>query len=154
MSAKTEAPSNLPNLLVSVSPEAGVYDPVGVAFTPDERRVVIADKQAGARVLDLESGQKVLACAPSNLAVDNLLERLVAGGERAVRLGHPARVLPALREHTLDLMVEDHDDTRQARKLAKKAFGLFRQAGKWTRGKPEPGLRQQLRGGRVAVAPR
>ena len=90
-------------------------------------------------------GQKVLACAPSNLAVDNLLERLLANGERAVRLGHPARVLPALREHTLDLMVEDHDDTRQARKLAKKAFGLFRQAGKWTRGKPEPGLRQQLR---------
>jgi ATP-dependent RNA/DNA helicase IGHMBP2 len=90
-------------------------------------------------------GQKVLACAPSNLAVDNLLERLLAGGERAIRLGHPARVLPALREHTLDLMVEDHDDTRQARKLAKKAFGLFRQAGKWTRGKPEPGLRQQLR---------
>ncbi|MSQ92990.1 MAG: DNA-binding protein [Gemmataceae bacterium] len=90
-------------------------------------------------------GQKVLACAPSNLAVDNLLERLLASGEHAVRLGHPARVLPALREHTLDLMVEDHDDTRQARKLAKKAFGLFRQAGKWTRGKPEPGLRQQLR---------
>jgi len=90
-------------------------------------------------------GQKVLACAPSKLAVDNLLERLLAAGERAVRLGHPARVLAALREHTLDLMVEDHDDTRQARKLAKKAFGLFRQAGKWTRGKPEPGLRQQLR---------
>jgi predicted DNA helicase len=90
-------------------------------------------------------GQKVLACAPSNLAVDNLLERLLAAGERAVRLGHPARVLSALREHTLDLMVEDHDDTRQARKLAKKAFSLFRQAGKWTRGKPEPGLRQQLR---------
>jgi ATP-dependent RNA/DNA helicase IGHMBP2 len=90
-------------------------------------------------------GQKVLACAPSNLAVDNLLERLLPVGERAVRLGHPARVLPALREHTLDLMVEDHDDTRQARKLAKKAFALFRQAGKWTRAKPEPGLRQQLR---------
>ena len=90
-------------------------------------------------------GQKVLACAPSNLAVDNMLERLLAHGERAIRLGHPARVLPALREHTLDLMVEDHDDTRQARKLAKKAFSLFRQAGKWTRGKPEPGLRQQLR---------
>jgi len=90
-------------------------------------------------------GQKVLACAPSNLAVDNLLERLLAFGENAVRLGHPARVLPALREHTLDLMVEDHDDTRQARKLAKKAFGLFRQAGKWTRAKPEPGEKQALR---------
>ena len=93
----------------------------------------------------VRQGQKVLACAPSNLAVDNMLERLLAGGEKAVRLGHPARVLPALREHTLDLMVEDHDDTRQARKLAKKAFGLFRQASKWTRAKPEPGTRQELR---------
>ncbi len=93
----------------------------------------------------VRQGRKVLACAASNLGVDNMLERLLAGGERAVRLGHPARVLPALREHTLDLMVEDHDDTRQARKLAKKAFGLFRQASKWTRAKPEPGARQQLR---------
>jgi ATP-dependent RNA/DNA helicase IGHMBP2 len=90
-------------------------------------------------------GQKVLACAPSNLAVDNLLERLLQHGEKAVRLGHPARVLPALREHTLDFMVESHDDTRQARKLAKKAFALFRQAGKWTRGKPEPGSKQAMR---------
>src|SRR5205807_6250584 len=53
-------------------------------------------------------GDKVLACAPSNLAVDNLLERLVAAGERVVRLGHPARVLPELQGHTLDLMVDDH----------------------------------------------
>src|SRR5439155_4073528 len=72
-------------------------------------------------------GERVLACAPSNLAVDNLLERLLSGGEPALRLGHPARVLPALREHTLDLIVEDHQDTRQARKLAKEAFALFRQ---------------------------
>ena len=90
-------------------------------------------------------GEKVLACAPSNLAVDNLLERLLASGERAVRLGHPARVLPALREHTLDLIVEDHQDTRQARKLAKEAFALFRQARKFTRARPEPGTRQAMR---------
>ena len=90
-------------------------------------------------------GQKVLACAPSNLAVDNMLERLLAVGEKAVRLGHPARVLAGLRDHTLDLMIEEHEGTRQARKLAKKAFALFRQAGKYTRAKPEPGLRQQLR---------
>jgi superfamily I DNA and/or RNA helicase len=90
-------------------------------------------------------GERVLACAPSNLAVDNLLERLLARGEKVVRLGHPARVLPALREHTLDLMVEDHPDLRQTRKLAKKAFALFRQAGKFTRAKPEPGARQALR---------
>jgi hypothetical protein len=89
--------------------------------------------------------EKVLACAPSNLAVDNLLERLLHFGENAVRLGHPARVLPGLREHTLDLMAEEHDDTRRARKLARQAFALFRQAGKWTRARPEPGSRQQMR---------
>lgn len=93
----------------------------------------------------MRRGEKVLACAPSNLAVDNLLERLLAHGEKAVRLGHPARVLPALRAHTLDLLVEDHPDRRQARKLAKRAFALFRQAGKFTRAKPEPGARQAMR---------
>jgi superfamily I DNA and/or RNA helicase len=90
-------------------------------------------------------GQKVLACAPSNLAVDNMLERLLAFSERVVRLGHPARVLPELREHTLDVMIEEHDGTRQARKLSKQAFALFRQAGKYTRARPEPGARQQMR---------
>jgi superfamily I DNA and/or RNA helicase len=89
--------------------------------------------------------QKVLVCAPSNLAVDNLLERLLAFDEQAVRLGHPARVLPQLREHTLDLVVEDHSDVRLARKFAKEASALFRQAAKWTRAKPEPGARRDMR---------
>jgi superfamily I DNA and/or RNA helicase len=90
-------------------------------------------------------GQRVLVCAPSNLGVDNVLEKLLAHRERAVRLGHPARVLPALRENTLDLLAERHPDARQARKLSKEAFALFRQAGKWTRGKPEPGAKQAMR---------
>jgi superfamily I DNA and/or RNA helicase len=93
----------------------------------------------------IRRGDKVLACAPSNLAVDNLLERLVAAGERVVRLGHPARVLPALQAHTLDVQVDEHADARLARKFAKDAFALFRQAGKWTRAKPEPGARQAQR---------
>jgi len=90
-------------------------------------------------------GDKVLVCAPSNLAVDNLLERLLAHGEPAVRLGHPARVLPQVREHTLDLMVESHSDVKLARKFAKQAFALFRQARKWTRARPEPGARRDQR---------
>jgi superfamily I DNA and/or RNA helicase len=90
-------------------------------------------------------GDKVLACAPSNLAVDNLLERLVAAGERVVRLGHPARVLPELQRHTLDVLVEEHDDVRLARNFAKEAFALFRQASKYKRAKPEPGARREQR---------
>jgi predicted DNA helicase len=54
-------------------------------------------------------------------------------------------VLPALRERTLDLLSERDHQARHARKLFKEAFALFRQAGRWTRGKPEPGSRQTLR---------
>jgi superfamily I DNA and/or RNA helicase len=90
-------------------------------------------------------GRRVLACAPSNMAVDNLFERLLGFGERAVRLGHPARVLPELREHTLDLLVERHQDVRLARTLVKQALSLFREAGRYTRAAPQPGARRQLR---------
>jgi superfamily I DNA and/or RNA helicase len=90
-------------------------------------------------------GRKVLACAPSNLAVDNIFERLLGIGERVVRLGHPARVLPELREHTLDLLVERHRDVQLARKLVKQAMALFREAGKRKRTAPQPGERKQLR---------
>ena len=90
-------------------------------------------------------GRKVLACAPSNLAVDNVFQRLLAFGERAVRLGHPARVLPELRAHTLDLLVERHPDVQLARKLVKQAMSLFREAGRFTRAAPQPGQRRQLR---------
>ncbi len=93
----------------------------------------------------VRKGHKVLACAPSNLAVDNLLERLLEGGERAVRLGHPARVLESLRAHTLDLLVENHPDVRLARKLVKEALGLFRRADRYTRARPEPGSRRATR---------
>ena len=93
----------------------------------------------------IRRGEKVLACAPSNLAVDNIFERLLTAGERAVRLGHPARVMADLRAHTLDLLVEDHQDVRLARKLVKEAMGLFRQADRYTRAKPAPGARQETR---------
>lgn len=90
-------------------------------------------------------GEKVLACAPSHMAVDNLFERLLAAGERAVRLGHPARVLPDLQAHTLDLLVESHENVRLARELARDARMLKRQAAKFTRARPEPGARQEMR---------
>lgn len=90
-------------------------------------------------------GERVLACAPSNLAVDNLLERLLAAGERAIRIGHPARVLPELREHTLDLQVAAHPDLKLAREWTKQAWALRRQASKFTRTAPERGARREQR---------
>jgi superfamily I DNA and/or RNA helicase len=93
----------------------------------------------------VRNGQSVLAVAASNLAVDNLLERLVNAGENAIRLGHPARVTPALREHTLDELAEAHPDMRLARKLTRDAQALRKQSTKYFRIKPDPGMRQSLR---------
>ncbi len=95
-------------------------------------------------------GERVLACAPSNLAVDNLFERLlnlpeVATGGRVIRIGHPARVLPALRDQTLEMLVENHADMKLVRKLTKEAHALRAQAARFTRAKPAPGARQDLR---------
>jgi superfamily I DNA and/or RNA helicase len=89
--------------------------------------------------------QSVLAVASSNLAVDHLLERLIAAGENVVRLGHPARVTPELREHTLDLLIENHPDVKIANKLTRDAYALRDQSVKWTRARPEPGAKQSMR---------
>lgn len=115
---------------------AVIHGPPGTGKTTT---VVEFIRQAVAR------GDKVLATAPSNHAVDNLLEKLLATGEAPVRLGHPARVAPELRGRALDILAEKHPDARQARKLAREAYSLFRQADKWTRGKPEPGAKAALR---------
>ncbi len=100
-------------------------------------------------------GEKVLAAAPSNLAVDNLVERLVAAGLGCVRLGHPARVLPAVLEHTLEARAEGHEAARIARGLVEEAFALRRTAAK-RRQKRGPGRfstsREQWRDARALLA--
>lgn len=79
-------------------------------------------------------GQKVLVCAPSNLGVDNLFERLLARGINAVRIGHVARVLPHLREHCLSALVPKHRDVRRVKKLRLEAADLFRKSDKSSAG--------------------
>lgn len=41
-------------------------------------------------------GKRIVACAPSNIAVDNMVERLVRWGVTCIRLGHPARMLDSV----------------------------------------------------------
>lgn len=89
-------------------------------------------------------GERVLATAPSNLAVDNLLERLLSPRLKVVRLGHPARILPELVEHALSVQVERHEDVRLARGLIREALALRRKAGKHSRARPAPGARAAL----------
>ena len=69
---------------------------------------------------------KVLACAPSNIAVDNLLTKL-APRCRVVRLGHPARAVFELQKYSLDAQVTSSDSfdiIKQVRGEIEKAIGI------------------------------
>lgn len=64
-------------------------------------------------------GSRILVTAPSNIAVDNLAEKLVVMQTivpfKFVRAGHPARVLPAVVEHTLEARLAQSEEAGLAR---------------------------------------
>ncbi|XP_007171177.2 DNA-binding protein SMUBP-2 [Balaenoptera acutorostrata] len=60
----------------------------------------------------VKQGSKVLCCAPSNIAVDNLVEQLAQWKQRLLRLGHPARLLESVQQHSLDAVLARGDGTR------------------------------------------
>lgn len=74
----------------------------------------------------VERGERVLATAASNMAVDNLVQRLDAAGLRVVRLGHPARVHDDAADLTLDAQLERHEIYKLTRGWVKEANVLFR----------------------------
>lgn len=53
---------------------------------------------------------QVLCCAPSNVAVDNLVERLARCKAKVLRLGHPARLLESIQKHSLDAILAQSDN--------------------------------------------
>ncbi|KAF9951459.1 hypothetical protein BGZ70_000987 [Mortierella alpina] len=56
--------------------------------------------------------KRVLVCGPSNISVDNLVERLASYRLNIVRTGHPARLLPSVLEHSLDVLSRTSDQGR------------------------------------------
>lgn len=83
-----------------------IHGPPGTGKTT---AVVEFIRQAVAR------GERILACAPSNVAVDNLAERLVRAGLRVVRIGHPARVQESVRDVSLASLVQDAPEQKVLR---------------------------------------
>ncbi|XP_044115960.1 DNA-binding protein SMUBP-2 [Neovison vison] len=78
----------------------------------------------------VRQGLKVLCCAPSNVAVDNLVERLARSKQRIVRLGHPARLLDSIQQHSLDAVLARSDSAQivaDIRKDIDQAFAKNRQ---------------------------
>lgn len=50
--------------------------------------------------------QRILVCGPSNISVDNIVERLSPHKIPILRLGHPARLLPSVLNHSLDVLTQ------------------------------------------------
>ncbi|KAL8789272.1 MAG: hypothetical protein Q9195_006918 [Heterodermia aff. obscurata] len=52
---------------------------------------------------------RILVCGPSNISVDNIVERLAPHKLPIIRLGHPARLLPSVLNHSLDVLTRTSD---------------------------------------------
>ena len=72
-------------------------------------------------------GAKVMACAPSNIAVDNMIERMHQENPtlRIVRIGHPARLLESVQKFCLDaLLYSETDYAKQTNDIRKEMTKL------------------------------
>ncbi|HVY60008.1 MAG TPA: AAA domain-containing protein, partial [Planctomycetota bacterium] len=90
-------------------------------------------------------GEKVLACAASNAATDLIAERCEERGLDPVRIGHPARISPAILASSLDERARAHDDAKLARDLLARSAEIRRKLGKRTRAAPDWEEKRALR---------
>ncbi|NJE03815.1 IGHMBP2 family helicase [Thermococcus sp. MV11] len=139
-----------------------------VDFTPFDRNLNASQRKAVARALgsddfflihgpfgtgktrtlvelirqEVERGNKVLATAESNVAVDNLVERLANSGLKVVRIGHPSRVSKNLHETTLAYLITQHELYGELRELRVIGQNLAEKRDTFT--KPSPKYRRGL----------
>ncbi len=77
--------------------------------------------------------KQVLVCAPSNAAVDLLVEKLINEGLNVLRLGHPARLTPEVVENSLDVRISKHADFARLKDLRQQSEEYRKLAGKYKR---------------------
>ncbi|MEL6926349.1 MAG: AAA domain-containing protein, partial [Bacteroidota bacterium] len=80
-----------------------------------------------------QSEAVVLVTAPSNAAVDLLTERIAQQGINVVRIGNISRIDESLLQHTLDLKMSSHPDSKHIKKVKIQAADYRRMARKYKR---------------------
>jgi ATP-dependent RNA/DNA helicase IGHMBP2 len=68
----------------------------------------------------VQEERQVLVCAPSNAAIDLLVEKLSDRGLNVLRIGHPARVTEQSLSKTLDSRIANHEYYKDLRGMRRK----------------------------------
>ncbi|NWW44913.1 SMBP2 protein, partial [Pedionomus torquatus] len=137
-SAPTAFSETRPLKLYNESLDASQREAVSFALAQRELAIVHGPPGTGKTTTLVEiilqavqQGLKVLCCAPSNVAVDNLVERLASHRARILRLGHPARLLEPIQQHSLDAVLARSDNAQivaDIRKDIDQAFAKSKKA--------------------------
>eukprot|EP00775_Hariotina_reticulata_P006215 gene6215-6451_t len=108
------------NLALQAQDVALIHGPPGTGKTTAVLEVILQE---------VARGNRVMAAAASNIAVDNLVERLAAAAPKVkvVRVGHPARLLPQVIEKSLEAQVLRSDNSSLARECRRDMQQLNRQ---------------------------
>jgi predicted DNA helicase len=69
----------------------------------------------------IKANKKVLVTAPSNTAVDNILEKLIKEDLQLVRIGNPIKVADSLLNCSLDVQLQEHASYQNANGIWSKA---------------------------------
>jgi len=77
--------------------------------------------------------KQVLVCAPSNAAVDLLVEKLHDKELKVVRIGHPARVTEEILDLTIDAKIANHNSYKTLRAIKKQSNECYNLAHKYKR---------------------
>ena len=92
-------------------------------------------------VVKANLGKKLLVVADSNVAIDNMLEKLK--DRKVIRIGHPAKIESDLLKHSLDVIIREDPRYREIEKMIERIDTLKRDREKQFK-KPTPSLRRGL----------